>query len=101
LLRVGVRQIFTLSGNHIMPMSDACLKAGIGLVHTRHEAATVHMADAPIVAALDDGTFGFHASEMDTAVRYGVSFVVVVSNAMTPAEMRSISSRSANTVRIG
>jgi acetolactate synthase I/II/III large subunit len=46
LLRAGVRQIFTLSGNHIMPMFDACLEAGIKLIHTRHEAAAVHMADS-------------------------------------------------------
>ena len=42
----GVRRIFTLSGNHIMPVFDAALDAGIELVHTRHEAAAVHMADA-------------------------------------------------------
>src|SRR5712691_2947554 len=42
----GVRHIFTLSGNHIMPIFDAALDAGISLVHTRHEAAAVHMADA-------------------------------------------------------
>jgi acetolactate synthase-1/2/3 large subunit len=38
--------VFTLSGNHIMPVFDAALDARIGLVHTRHEAAAVHMADA-------------------------------------------------------
>src|SRR5258705_6784271 len=42
----GIRRIFTLSGNHIMPVFDAALDAGIELIHTRHEAATVHMADA-------------------------------------------------------
>lgn len=42
----GVRQIFTLSGNHIMPVFDAALDAGIALFHVRHEAAAVHMADA-------------------------------------------------------
>ncbi|HVZ53066.1 MAG TPA: thiamine pyrophosphate-binding protein [Pseudolabrys sp.] len=42
----GVRRIFTLSGNHIMPVFDAALDAGIGLIHVRHEAAAVHMADA-------------------------------------------------------
>jgi acetolactate synthase-1/2/3 large subunit len=42
----GVRRLFTLSGNHIMPVFDAALDAGIELIHTRHEAATVHMADA-------------------------------------------------------
>lgn len=46
LARAGVRRLFTLSGNHIMPVFDAALDAGIELVHTRHEAAAVHMADA-------------------------------------------------------
>lgn len=46
LTRSGVKRIFTLSGNHIMPVFDACLDANIELVHTRHEASTVHMADA-------------------------------------------------------
>ncbi len=46
LVRVGVRQIFSLSGNHVMPMFDAALEAGVRIVHTRHEAAAVHMADA-------------------------------------------------------
>jgi acetolactate synthase-1/2/3 large subunit len=46
LARAGVKRIFTLSGNHIMPLFDAALNAGIELIHTRHEAAAVHMADA-------------------------------------------------------
>lgn len=46
LLLAGVRRLFTLSGNHIMPVFDAALDAGIDLIHTRHEASAVHMADA-------------------------------------------------------
>lgn len=46
LARAGVRRLFTLSGNHIMPVFDAALDAGIELLHVRHEAAAVHMADA-------------------------------------------------------
>lgn len=46
LTDAGVDTIFTLSGNHIMPIFDACVQSGIRLIHTRHEAATVHMADA-------------------------------------------------------
>lgn len=42
----GITRLFTLSGNHIMPVFDAALSAGIELVHVRHEAAAVHMADA-------------------------------------------------------
>ena len=46
LARAGVRKVFTLSGNHVMPVFDAALGIGIDLVHVRHEAAAVHMADA-------------------------------------------------------
>ena len=46
LVNAGVRHVFTLSGNHIMPVFDAAFDVGLDLVHTRHEAATVHMADA-------------------------------------------------------
>ena len=46
LRRIGCRRVFTLSGNHIMSIFDAALDAGIDLVHVRHEAAAVHMADA-------------------------------------------------------
>jgi acetolactate synthase-1/2/3 large subunit len=46
LERLGCRQIFTLSGNHIMSIFDAAIEANLDLVHVRHEAAAVHMADA-------------------------------------------------------
>jgi acetolactate synthase I/II/III large subunit len=46
LRRAGTTQVFTLSGNHIMPVFDAAIGSGLSLIHTRHEAATVHMADA-------------------------------------------------------
>jgi acetolactate synthase-1/2/3 large subunit len=46
LAQAGVRQLFSLSGNHIMPVYDAALDAGLRIVHVRHEAAAVHMADA-------------------------------------------------------
>jgi acetolactate synthase-1/2/3 large subunit len=46
LAAAGVRQVFALSGNHVMPVFDAALDANLSLVHVRHEAAAVHMADA-------------------------------------------------------
>ncbi len=42
----GVEHLFALSGNQIMPIFDACVGRSIELVHVRHEAAAVHMADA-------------------------------------------------------
>ncbi|CAM3799744.1 thiamine pyrophosphate-binding protein [Polynucleobacter antarcticus] len=41
----GITTVFTLSGNHIMPIFDALIGRDIQLIHTRHEASTVHMAD--------------------------------------------------------
>ena len=46
LARAGVKRIFSLSGNHIMPLYDAALDAALAITHTRHEGAAVHMADA-------------------------------------------------------
>src|ERR1043166_6966000 len=46
LERLGCRHVFTLSGNHIMSIFDAALETKLDLVHVRHEAAAVHMADA-------------------------------------------------------
>src|SRR5438309_484678 len=46
LKRLGCGRVFTLSGNHIMSIYDAAIEAGLDLVHVRHEAAAVHMADA-------------------------------------------------------
>jgi acetolactate synthase I/II/III large subunit len=46
LERAGHTTIFTLSGNHIMSIFDAAIETTLDLVHTRHEAAAVHAADA-------------------------------------------------------
>jgi acetolactate synthase I/II/III large subunit len=46
LEHAGLTDIFTLSGNHIMSLFDATIGSSLKLFHVRHEAATVHMADA-------------------------------------------------------
>jgi acetolactate synthase-1/2/3 large subunit len=46
LERLGTRHVFSLSGNHIMSVYDAVLETKLEILHTRHEAACVHMADA-------------------------------------------------------
>jgi acetolactate synthase-1/2/3 large subunit len=43
-------------------------------------AARCHEQRAPIFAVLGDGTFGFHMSEFDTAVRHNRPFVAIVGN---------------------
>ena len=45
LAREGVSRIFSLSGGVINPIYDACLDAGIAVVHTRHEGGAGFMAD--------------------------------------------------------
>jgi len=43
----GIRHLFSLSGNHILSLYDATLDSRrLSILHTRHEAAAVHMADA-------------------------------------------------------
>src|SRR5690606_42073803 len=39
----GVTHVFSVSGNHVMCVYDALLDTDIRLIHTRHEAAAVHM----------------------------------------------------------
>ncbi len=46
LIELGVGYMFTLSGNQILSVFDATIGRDIELIHTRHEAAAVHMADA-------------------------------------------------------
>ena len=46
LVTAGVRHLFSLSGNQILSVYDATIGRALSIVHTRHEAAAVHMADA-------------------------------------------------------
>ena len=43
-------------------------------------AAKLALPGSNVVALLGDGTFGFHSSEIDTAVRRGLAYVAVVGN---------------------
>ena len=46
LRRAGVDTVFTLAGDHVLPTLDVMDDMGFRFVDTRHEQATVHMADA-------------------------------------------------------
>jgi acetolactate synthase-1/2/3 large subunit len=46
LARAGTRQLFSLSGNQVMPVYDAAIDSELDIIHVRHEGAAVHMADA-------------------------------------------------------
>src|SRR5207248_10904795 len=41
----GVDAIFTLSGGHIFPIYDACVKAGVRIVDVRHEQTATFAAE--------------------------------------------------------
>ena len=41
----SVKTLFSLSGNQILSIYDATIGRDVSIIHTRHEAAAVHMAD--------------------------------------------------------
>ena len=50
------------------------------LVATSFPSASFTATQAPVIAVMGDGTFGFHPAEIDTAVRYRLPFVAIVGN---------------------
>jgi len=68
LVENGVKHVFSLSGNQILPIYDATIGRDIDIIHTRHEATAVHMADAwgrlteePGIAVVTAGPGHFNA----------------------------------------
>jgi acetolactate synthase-1/2/3 large subunit len=93
LAAAGVRQLFTLSGNQILSIFDATIGRGIDLIHTRHEAAAVHMADAwgrlteqPGVALVTAGPGHLNALSALYGARMAESPVVLLSGASPRAQ---------------
>jgi acetolactate synthase-1/2/3 large subunit len=82
--------VLVSDGGEIGQWAQACLAAphrvingvagsiGAGLPFA--VAARCAVADAPVIAVMGDGTFGFHPAEIDTAARYGLPFVAIVGN---------------------
>jgi len=56
------------------------LSGSIGSAIPLALAAKLRQPESSVIAALGDGTFGFHGFEMDTAIRAGLPVVVVVGN---------------------
>jgi acetolactate synthase-1/2/3 large subunit len=46
LKREGVDAVFMLTGGHILPLIDGCVREGIRVVDVRHEQSAAHAADA-------------------------------------------------------
>src|SRR5258706_4584240 len=82
--------VFVWDGGEFGQWAQACVRASqrlikgvagaIGPALPFAIAARLARPNAPVIAAMGDGTFGFHASEIDTAVRYVLPFLAVVGN---------------------
>jgi acetolactate synthase I/II/III large subunit len=84
----GVRRIFSLSGNQILSVYDATLGRDVAIVHTRHEAGAVHMADGwgrltgqPGVALVTAGPGHLNALSALYGARMAESPVLLLSGA--------------------
>ncbi len=90
---LGEDGVFVSDGGEFGQWAQACITAperlingpsgAIGSAIPFALAARLARPQAPVIATLGDGTFGFHAMEIDTAVRYGIPFVLVVGNDAT------------------
>ena len=90
LLDSDPESVFVCDGGEFGQWAQACLHAphrvingvagSIGSALPFAVAARLARPEAPVVALLGDGTFGFHAAEIDTAVRHALPFVAVVGN---------------------
>jgi acetolactate synthase-1/2/3 large subunit len=95
----GVRNLFTLSGGHIAPIYDGCVREGIRVVDFRHEQAAAHAADGwarvtlqPGVAAVTAGPGVTDAVTGIANAAYANSPILVLSgkNPIVEFEMGSL-----------
>ena len=86
----GPDTVLISDGGEFGQWAQACLSAprrvingpagSIGSALPFAAAAKLAFPKARVVAMLGDGTFGFHTSELDTAVRYGLDYIAVIGN---------------------
>jgi acetolactate synthase-1/2/3 large subunit len=82
--------VFVADGGEIGQWAQACITAPARIINGTGGsigsgvpfafAARMARPQAPVVAVMGDGAFGFHLMEFDTAVRDGVPMIVVVGN---------------------
>lgn len=82
--------VLVCDGGEFGQWAQACLDAprriingpagSIGSALPFAAAAKLALPQSRVVALLGDGTFGFHMSEIDTAVRYELPYVAVIGN---------------------
>jgi acetolactate synthase-1/2/3 large subunit len=85
--------VLVSDGGEFGQWAQACLSAprrlingpagSIGSALPFAAAAKLAFPRSRVVAVLGDGTFGFHMSEIDTAVRYGLDYLAVIGNDAT------------------
>lgn len=85
--------VLVSDGGEFGQWAQACLAAphriingpagSIGSALPFAAAAKLAFPRSRVVAMLGDGTFGFHMSEIDTAVRHGLEYIAVVGNDAT------------------
>jgi len=90
LLDAHPESVFVSDGGEFGQWAQACLNAphrlingvagAIGPALPFALAARLAQPEAPVIAVMGDGTFGFHPAEIDTAVRYRLPFVAIVGN---------------------
>ncbi|HZN15125.1 MAG TPA: acetolactate synthase [Acidimicrobiales bacterium] len=85
LLPYGVREIFTLSGGHIFPIFDACVKQGLPIYDVRHEQTATFAAEGlakltrrPGVAVLTAGPGVTNGVSAITTANFNGSPLVVI-----------------------
>jgi len=82
--------VLVCDGGEFGQWSQACVRAthrvingpagSIGAALPFAAAAKLAFPASQVVAMMGDGTFGFHLSEIDTAVRHGLDYVAIVGN---------------------
>ena len=94
LIERGVRHLFSLSGNQILAVYDAAIGRDIDIIHTRHEATAVHMADGwgrlterPGVALLTAGPGHCNGVSALYVARMAESPMVLLSGSSPIAQM--------------
>lgn len=96
LMGHGVGTFFTVSGNQILPLIDAAGRAGVCLIHMRHETAAVYAALAAceitggINVALVSAGPGFLASLQGLGVATSMELPVLLLSGDAPVSQRGL-----------
>lgn len=96
LMGHGIGTIYTVSGNQILPLIDAAGRAGVRLVHMRHETAAVYAAIAAaelsgqMSVALVSAGPGFLASLQGLGVARSMELPILLISGDAPVTQRGL-----------